>query len=341
MPSAPTFLARFGLTGLRLLAQQGHDVEAFGRALGLPSPTPERLPSRTLDAAMAQALAWTQNPDFGLHAGGCWHPSDLGALGYAWLSSDSLRTGLQRLARYMAVLGERMHARCEDAPTGVQFVYDHGRGDTPVGHALARFELSVLMAMVRLNLGPGARPAEVRLRAPKPAAWQPYEAVFDAPVRFGSAHDAMVFPQALADQPLDTAQRALAQVFDEHLARELAGLARDDVAARCRAWLLSALTSGTPSEAALARAMGLSGRSLHRRLHAQGTSYRQLLVDTRFALAQRYLSDPARSVTEVTYLLGFSEHSAFTRAFRRWSGESPSAFRARQALPMAGLSRSA
>lgn len=81
--ATPTFLASFGLTGLRALAQRGLDVDAFVRELRLPQPVPQRLPSRTLDVAIALALEWTGESCFGLEAGVCWHPSDLGAVGYA------------------------------------------------------------------------------------------------------------------------------------------------------------------------------------------------------------------------------------------------------------------
>lgn len=329
-PSAPTFLASFGLTGLRVLAQRGVDTDAFLRALPLPRPVPPRLPSRTLDQAVALALRWTGDADFGLDAGACWHPSDLGTLGYAWLSSDSLRTGLQRLARYQAVLGQRMAARCIDTPEGLFFEFRHGRDEGVLGQALARFELSVLNAMLRVNLGPEARARRVLLRQPEPADRRPYEDCFQAPVRFGQAQDALLFSTADADRPLATAQRALARVFDEHLALELAALHADDWVARCQAWLLEQLTSGEPGEADLARAMAMSPRTLRRRLSAQGSGYRALLAAARYRLAQRYLVDPGRSVSEIAYLLGFSEPSAFSRAFKQWSGQAPATFRRRE-----------
>ncbi len=325
--ATPTFLASFGLTGLRALAQRGLDVDAFVRELRLPQPVPQRLPSRTLDVAIALALEWTGESSFGLEAGVCWHPSDLGAVGYAWLSSDSLRTGLQRMARYQQVLGQRMAARCFDTSDGLCFEYSHGRGDSEVGRAMARFELSVLAAMVRLNLGADARALQVQLRQPEPADPRPFEDCFLAPVRFGAARDAMLFATEDADRPLATAQRELARVFDEHLSRELAALDPAQWVARCSAWLLERLTSGEPTEIELARAMAMSPRTLQRRLREEGSGYREVLARTRYGLAKRYLDDPTRSVTEIAFLLGFSEQSAFTRAFRRWGGQSPGAYR--------------
>jgi len=91
---------------------------------------------------------------------------------------------------------------------------------------------------------------------------------------------------------------------------------------------LQQLTSGEPSEHDLASALGMSRRTLQRRLGDLGQTYKGVVDGTRYELALRYLDDPERSVTDITFLLGFSEQSAFTRAFKRWSGKAPTAYRA-------------
>jgi AraC-like DNA-binding protein len=127
--------------------------------------------------------------------------------------------------------------------------------------------------------------------------------------------------------PLPTSNRELATTCDAILASELATLQNDDLESRCRAHLLHELTSGEPSDTRLAESLGLSTRTLQRKLAALGLSYRGLLEKTRYELALRYLDDPRKSVTEITFLLGFSEQSAFTRAFKRWNGKAPSDYR--------------
>ena len=116
-----------------------------------------------------------------------------------------------------------------------------------------------------------------------------------------------------------------------YLNEQLAALSRGDLKSRCKFFLLQQLTSGDPSEEVLANQVGMSGRSLQRKLAEAGLTYGQVLAETRYELAQRYLDDPNRSVTEITFLLGFSEHSAFTRAFKRWSGMAPTSYRADRA----------
>ena len=107
----------------------------------------------------------------------------------------------------------------------------------------------------------------------------------------------------------------------------MASFFKDDIVSRCKAYLLRELTSGLPTAHQVASALGLSQRSLQRKLNELGLTYQNVLDETRHELARRYLDDPGKSVTEITFLLGFSEQSAFTRAFRRWSGMAPTSYR--------------
>ena len=113
----------------------------------------------------------------------------------------------------------------------------------------------------------------------------------------------------------------------EEYLKNFASLSQDDLPTRCKAYLLGHLTSGVPTEAEVARELSLSRRSLQRRLSEFGLSFKAVVDATRHELALRYLDDPDKRVTEITFLLGFSEQSAFSRAFRRWQSQSPSAYR--------------
>jgi len=331
--AAETFLASFGLIGLRLVELHGIDPKAFALRLGLartaPADANARLPSDLADKAFRLALEQIPDPAFALRAAQCWHPSHLGVLGYAWLSSGSLRTALQRMQRYLRLLGQRASCRCEETAEGLRFSLDSGRGDTPVGHVVADFALSIVLSLCRTNLDPSLRAVAAGLRRPPPADRQPYEDYFGCPVIFGAAADYFVLSRRDVDQPLPTSNRELAATFDAILATQLAELRDGDLEARCRAYLLQALTSGEPSEAGLASALAMSRRTLQRKLAEGGLTYRGLLERTRYDLALRYLEDPRKTVTDITFLLGFSEQSAFTRAFKRWHGKAPTAYRER------------
>ena len=329
--ASETFLATFGLIGLRLVELYGVNPQQLKQGAGIHlneiRDPKTRLPSALLDAAFARAAELIPDPAFGLRAAECWHPSHLGPLGFAWLSSGSLRTALKRMARFNKIIGQRMSSRCLDTSGGLQFIYEHGRGATPVGYVMADFGLSIVLSMCRTNFGALLAPERVTLRRPQPADCRPYEAFFACPVIFAAETDGFVLAGHLADSPLPTSNHELATAFDVILTRQLAALTSGDLVTRCQAYLLNELTSGEPSGGDLAKALGMSPRTLQRRLGESGLTYRSVLEKTRYELALRYLDDPDKTVTDITFLLGFSEQSAFTRAFRRWSGKAPTAYR--------------
>ena len=330
--AADTFLASFGLIGLRLLEQHGIDRQRFAALLGIAAPglidAHQRLPVKLIDRGFELAGALIADPAFALRAASCWHPSYLGTLGYAWLASRSLRTGLCRLVRYARTLGTRSSCRCIDERGGLRFVLEHHRGANRSAYAIADFWLSLVLGMCRSNFGAPLNPHSVRLRRPQPADTTPYHDFFACTVRFGAADDSFLLAQHAVDTRLPCADAQLTAAFDTMLAEQLAALADADLATRCKAYLLERLSCGEPAQDELAGALGMSRRTLQRRLDAQGLNYKRIVDETRNELAHGYLAQADKSVTEIALLLGFSEQSAFCRAFRRWSGLSPSAYRA-------------
>jgi len=331
MRESESTLATIWLIMLRLVEEHGIDPEQFRTTLGIAPETLRdvraRLPSRLADLAFALAAAQIGDEAFALRAARCWHPSNLGTMGYAWLSSRTLHTGLKRMERFSRILGSRLSYRCAEDDDGIRLGFDHGRGDAAIGPLLTDFALSILIAMCRVNAGQQMRPARVHLRRARPANPEPWHAFFGCPIAFGEPADAFLLSSEVANAPLPSANIPLANTFDAILTEQLAGLFDDDLVSRCKTHVLQHLTSGAPSVLAVARTLGLSQRSLQRRLADLGLTFQGVVDETRHELARRYLDDPARSVTEITFLLGFSEQSAFTRAFRRWSGMAPSTYR--------------
>jgi len=329
--SMETFLATAGQIIVRLLEMHGVDADRALRKAGFApevfrDPT-ARVPTSAADAVARSAAGRIPDPAFALRAARCWHPSNLGALGYAWLASSTLRSALRRLARYGRILGERARFRLEDSSRGLRLVFEHRRRDSLAGALVADFMLSIIMDMCRLNFGASLRPLEVTLCRPRPANPAPWETFFGCRLRFDAAQDSILLSRRDADKPLPVANRQIAGALDAILVKQLADLDRSNVAARCKALLLERMEAGEGPSEDIAKAMHMSRRTLQRKLADAGLTYQRLVDDTRRDLALRYIEDPAKSVTEITFLLGFSGQSAFTRAFRRWTGQSPTAFR--------------
>ncbi len=286
-----------------------------------------RLPADATDAVVRDVASHTSDPAFGLQASQCWHPTHLGALGHAWLASSSLKRGLERLQRYWQLIGQRTSIAVCEQPEGVAVVLSNPRNDPVVAAATTDIDFSVLVAMCRMNAGDGFDPVQVNLIRPEPAVRAPWDAFYRCPVRFGAHERSVVLPRGAVEAPLSTSNRPLVGMLDKLLAEDLARLDRSDVVARCKALLNRRLASGEVTATRVARDLAMSRRTLHRKLADAGTTWQQLVDDTRRDLALRLIEDPRRPIGEITFELGFSQQSAFARAFRRWSGSSPTGYR--------------
>jgi len=327
-----TFLASTGRVFLRLLELHGIDADHFVRDGGYDPAVfrdpAARLPSTAVDTAARAAAARIADPAFALRAARCWHPSDLGALGFAWLASSTLRTALQRLERYGRILGEKARIRLEATDKGLRLVFENRRSDALVAALGTDYAFALVMDMCRMNFGASLRPLAVTLGRARPADPAPWNKFFGVEVRFGEARDSVLLSRRDVDTALPVANRQIAGALDAILAKQLAALDRSNVAARCKAELLERMASGESPEEDIAKSLHMSRRTLQRKLAEADLTYQQLVDDTRRDLALRYIEDARRSITEITFLLGFSGQSAFTRAFRRWTGKAPTDYRA-------------
>lgn len=326
-----TSLATLWLILVRLVTQYGVDGEDFIREIGInPAVIRDpaaRIPRRFGEIAFARALACVPDPAFGLQAAKCWHPSNLGVAGYAWLSSKNLRTGLKRLERFSQVFGPRVNFRCKEENDGLRFIFGGEQATRDIEYLAADFSLSIVLEMCRLNAGTPLKPLRARLMRPRPENPQPYLDFFGCDIQFGAEENSFTLGTQLLDAALPSAHEALAVTFDAILNEQLLALNQQDFRSLCQHRILQQLTSGEPTETALAESLGMSRRTLNRRLAENGITYQKLLDQTRYELALRYLDDPKKSVTDITFLLGFSEQSALTRAFRRWHGDTPTHYR--------------
>ena len=139
-----------------------------------------------------------------------------------------------------------------------------------------------------------------------------------------------MFSRVDLETPLPSANEALAQLHDRFAGEYLARFSTSRITHLARQTLCRLLPQGEPKRERVAQALHLSQRTLQRRLQEEGTSYQQLLDDTRRDMAEQYLQQPGLTLLEVAYLLGFADPSNFFRAFRRWFGCTPNEYRARR-----------
>ena len=323
-------LASLGQIVWRLIERHDIAPEPLFRAAGIDPQIihdPHAYIVRARGVALLRSLAdCIADPAFGLQASRCWHPSNLGTLGYAWLSSSTLRAALKRIVRYWRIVSDVI-VRLDEAPDGVEFIHTPPELDSALDAIRGDIMMAILYDMCRVNFGHAFSPRRVAFRHPAPADASPYVALFCCPVSFGADANRLLIDSADADHPLPTGNRDVAAAHDRILVEQLARLDKSNVVARFRASLLERMTLGEFSEEHIARDLHMSQRSLQRRLAEADASYQSLVDDTRRDMALRYIQDPTKSATDITFLLGYSQQSAFTRAFRRWTGMSPSQYR--------------
>jgi AraC-like DNA-binding protein len=270
---------------------------------------------------------WSGDPDFGMHAAENMPPGTYGALEYATLSSTSLADALGRAVRYYRVLGAMSEQSIATRGALMHLSVTPQLPMTPLSrrHFVEHF-FALLVTRARLLTGRGLALVRVRFAHAAPADVSEHARIFGAPVEFGQRGNELVADCAVLAEPLRTANPALVQPLEEAAASVLRR-ADEDVVARTRAELPRVLETGDPGLAAVARRLGIGARTLQRRLAQRGSSYADLVEEVRRELAHREVALGSKSFGEIAFLLGFSQASAFDRAFRRWTGATPSAYR--------------
>lgn len=244
---------------------------------------------------------------------------------FAAFCSPNLRIAAGRIATYKRLLAP-MTMRVESRPEGF-FVgprWDDPAIELPI--SLAATELVFLVQLARLGTRETIRPLRVVSSVPMdPAA--DYEAFFGVAPTRGDAHG-VFFDPVDADRPFLTASEAMWETFEPELRRRLAELdATASTAERVRSVLIESLPSGEASIESTARRLGLSARTLQRRLGPEGTSFKDIVRETRERLAHHYLTRTSLTYGEISFLIGFNEPSSFFRAFRQWTGSTPESVR--------------
>jgi AraC-like DNA-binding protein len=281
-----------------------------------------RVSAAQVDRVIAEAMAEIRDPFFGLREADYFRPAHLGSLGFAWLASTNLLEAFRRLNRYAKVINDKLEIALEEgAPTIRISVREHRPSADPYQRDAGC--LAVLVRMCRFLCGDGWNPVHVSVAHPEPPDASYFYAYFRCPVMFGAEANALEIDSQQAVERIAGANEYLAQLNDHIVVRYIAHRSREDIVSRVRAAVLDSLGDGQTTEKAVAAQLNMSARQLNRRLKEKNTSFRNLLVECRRELAEQYLSDSSLSLTEISYLLGFSESSSFSRAYRRWTGRSP------------------
>jgi AraC-like DNA-binding protein len=286
-----------------------------------------RVPGDRVQQLWQLAVETTGDDCFGFTAGEQVQPVVLHGLGFAWLASDTLRDALKRLIRYSRLISTAANLELRDTDTDLDLVLLHPTGVKFVAAAFQDAGMTGFLRMCRLTAGEDIHPSRVTLKHPRPSCHERLEAYFHAPVEYDAGANVLSFDKTLVDTVLTHANPELARINDQAVVDYLARFDRDSITMQVRARIIERLHDGAPNQESIAQSLNVSLRSLQRKLNSEDTNYKTLLESTRRELALHYIRETHRSLGEITYLLGFSEPSNFTRAFKRWTGVSPIVYR--------------
>jgi AraC-like DNA-binding protein len=322
--------AAIGLT--EAIESAGGDPDRVLRSVGLDRSTLTKpdgfIACSDFAGALEEAARATGDDCFGLHLGERYNPKNMGPFTYVVLNSPTIAAALRNAGRYLRVHNEAAsvsfvaegrlaYARHLLADLGIENPRQHNE-----------YAMTVGAGLIRLMAGSQWAPVEVQFAHPAPRQTSEHGRVFRAPVSFGCPTNALAIEREFVERQVPAADERLYPVLTRYLDRALKEIPREDShLASVRRAVGESLRDGDPTLTQVARKLEMGPRTLQRRLKEYGMDFKALVDDTRRRFSLNYLRDRKHSLTEIAYLLGYSEVSAFNRAFKRWTGSTPSDYR--------------
>ena len=312
------------------LESRGIDPHEVFAAAGIDPHIPSDPLRRMTETEVAQlykvAVSRTNDPYFGIAVGMKMQPGLLHALGFSLMLSATLRDFFQRVSQHYRLASQLAEFYHYDEDN----VSVLGARNIRPGVCFETQDVWVVLMMryMRTMVDENLDPVWVELQRDCPNEGDaPYIELFKCPVRFGCVGARIAIDRAIVDKALPGASRELALQNDEVVMRYLAELDRNDLVNRVRSIIVRDLAPGNLRKEHIAAQLHMSSRNLQLKLAVRGTNFQDLLDQTRHTLAMGYIEQSRLAITEISYLQRISDLSNFTRAFKRWTGKSPSAYR--------------
>ncbi len=328
----PVIRSQMAPVFLKVYAAAGGDAGALAQSCGLPNDAASMrevlVALGVLDRIANRAAEQVGDPNLGLHLALRLPVGSYGLLEYIGRSASTVRHAGERFLRYSALLNETVTFGFEDRGEGAVLSQRVVGRPSCVGRHAGEMFIALVVRYIREITDSEWHPSAIGFAHEAPADVSEHVAFFGAPLAWGCGENRVELPSSLLERPVVTRNEELFTMLDEQAARTIAKKP-DEGLAKVRAAIARALEDGQPQLGAVARAVGMSARTLQRRLGDAGTSFQEAVDTERERLALRFIKDPKLALGDVAYLLGFSEISAFTRAFKRWTGTTPSRWRDR------------
>jgi AraC-like DNA-binding protein len=286
------------------------------------------IPSSIFAGILEAAAQETADDCFGLHLGENCNPRNIGPLVYVVLNSPTIRAGIENFERYLQVYNEA--AKWFFTSEGNRGYIRYLLTDLGINSLRQSNEhgMTIAFNMLRMMVGSHWAPKEVQFAHEAPKQTSEHLRIFHAPVSFGWKTNAIVVDRQFVEREVPAADQRLYQILKRYLDQVLSEMPREDnLLASVRRATAETMRDGNLKLARVAKQMAMSARTLQRQLKERGVDFKQLTDETRRRFAINYLKERKNTLTEVAFLLGYSEVSAFNRAFKRWTGSTPLEYR--------------
>jgi AraC-like DNA-binding protein len=298
-----------------------------GIPLGGPDSPQQRYPLSKIRKLWALSVAASGDEAIGLKTGSYAKPMQFYAFGYSWMASSTLHGALLRLIRYYKLLStasvQVSLIETEDSFALSATFPEEANSPPKEGIDCG---MTALLALCDIVAEKEIRPLRVDLICPASVHPEAYREALRAPITFNAKVGTFYFDKEMLLEPLQHGAPDIAKVTDKIADQYIETLDPHKVASQVRQLLVALLPSGKTDQELVSSRLNRSASTLQRQLHAEGLSYRDVLETTRRSLAEEYLRDQKHSQAQIAYLLGFSDQSNFSRAFKRWTSMSPKQF---------------
>jgi AraC-like DNA-binding protein len=324
-PQGPSVtVLRSLIHGLRELHLEWRPLlESCGIDPDLIADPDARIPVDVFDRFWPKAAELTGDPCFGLHVAERLRPLAVNILGYLLMSSSTVRDGLERVARYQRLVFDATWIALVDRGSSTLIRFETANANPLHVAVQIEYRAALVLKILDWITAVDFRAGEVRFRHRPAGDRSEYERILGCPVKFQCSQDELVVSRASLDQPSVYSNPEIARLHQEHAERHLAELDDHSVSRGVKTILMSHLDRGPFELSEVARSLHMSTRTLQRRLADEGTCYNELLDSLRRDLCLEHLERPHTSLAEIAYVAGFSDTSAFSRAVRRWTGQTP------------------
>ncbi|KAA8733274.1 AraC family transcriptional regulator [Acinetobacter qingfengensis] len=319
-------------TGLSdFITAKGADVD---RVFGMSHIDSELLLSPTLSLPLTKYCKVLENAaeisgidNFGLHYGQQFLPKSLGLIGYIGLCSDTLHSALKNMANYFYLHQKDTLTRLVEQQDSWRLDYQVQHGAILTRRQDAELTLGMFMNVIRCVLGTHYSPREIHFEHSRPEFWQEHSKLFNAPVYFDQPFNSIIIAKKDTLVRMPTADPILLMMMQDTLKLLNVAANVQGLSDQVRSAIQIALNLGEPNMEKIAEEMGMTSCILTRRLKAEGITFSSLVDGVRKELAEYYMAQKHIPISEMAFLLGYSEASAFSRAFKRWFGINPRQFR--------------